>query len=134
MAARSSSASPFAPWTHLVVDMAAVCAASHEVVARRFWMLGTQSQKHPAASMREIKRMGSEKVEATYASASAMGFAALAAGMKFFTSLGLSPAAWRSTRSAAGLARASATVLRTGMRPVSKRVRANAVRLRRKSR
>ena len=134
MASRSGSTPLLAPWTHLLIDMAAVCASSQEVVARRFWMLGTQSQRRPRASMREIERMGSEKVRATYASASAMTFAAMAAGMKFLTSLAWPPTARRGMRSAGGLAQAGATILRTGMRPVRKQVRANVVRLRRKAR
>ena len=133
MAARSSSTLLLAPWTHLLIDMAAVYASSQEVVARRFWMLGTQSHNRPGASMREIRRMSSEKVQATYASASAMTFAAMAAGMKFVTSLALPPTARRGTP-VADLAQATATIVRTGMRPVRKQVRANAVRLRRKSR
>ena len=134
MAARSGSTPLLAPWTHLLIDMAAVYASSQEVVARRFWMLGTQSQRRPRASMREIGRMGSEKVQATCASASAMTFAAMAAGMKFLTSLALPQTARRSARSATDLAQASATIMRSGIRPVKKRVRANAARLRRKSR
>ena len=75
MASSRNVPSLLAQWRNLVVETAGLCMSSQEVVARRFWMLGTQSQQNPAASMRELRQMSNEKVRATFDSASAMGFA-----------------------------------------------------------
>jgi hypothetical protein len=132
MASSRNVPSLLAQWRNLVVETAGLCMSSQEVVARRFWMLGTQSQQNPAASMRELRQMSNEKVRATFDSASAMGFAAMAVGMKFLAGMALPGSARRGSRVAADVAHAGAGIVRAGMVPVRRKVSANAARLRRK--
>jgi hypothetical protein len=131
-ARRNAPLSLTAQWFDLVASITALLASSQEVIARRLWLLGTQAQTKPKAAMREINRMAGEKMQAAFASSNAMGLAAMKTGTKMLRTQGGSTASRRAGARAASPARAAAKVVRAGLSPVRKRVRANATRLRRR--
>ena len=131
IARRRTTDSLASQWTRLMLDSAALGAASQAVVAKRLWFLGTNSHR-PGSSRRELSRMASEKILAGFAAANQMTLAAMSAGVKLIAGLPMVTSEQSNEAFASGIGAAALKVARAGMVPIQKQVRANAARLRNK--
>lgn len=107
----------FAPWFHLLSDLASAQIAANEVVTRRMIGFANASAKGQLASDPELTRMVVEKWAATLSGAAAIPTAIMALAAQPDTMVG-----------------ASATLTRAIMAPTLVRLKANNRRLRRKRR
>jgi hypothetical protein len=126
--------SPLTAWSKLMLDGTAMLMSSQEVIARRLWLMGSAGSKPGKSVEQEMRRMGTEKMSAGMESASAMAASAMFVGAQLGAtvwklSTSASTAAHR-TRAWHELSTASARILGSGLKPISKRASSNARRLR----
>ena len=111
--------------------------SSQEVIARRLWLMGGGGSKPGKSVEQEMRRMGTEKMNAGMESASAMAVSAMSASAQLGAAmwqLSTSPSTVaHRTRALRNLSDASAQILNSGLKPISKRANSNAKRLRRSS-
>jgi hypothetical protein len=103
-----------------------------QVVAHRVGRMAAAGRTPSARDRREFTLMGAEKVAAFYESWMAMGFAALQAQQRLWSSLMVSP--WGRLPSNQALADQTLRILGQGLAPVHRRAVSNAKRLARTKR
>jgi hypothetical protein len=109
--------------------------SSQQVIAQRLLLLGTAGPLPRSSVAKEMRRMGTEKVQAGMESAAAMAASAMAASvqlgdaMRQLATPSTTPA--RKAKALRSICAVNARILDSGLKPVSRRANSNARRLRR---
>lgn len=117
-----------------MTDGAAMMLDSQEVIAKRLWLIGTAGSVPRHSVRKEMQRMGSEKISGAAEATGAMALSSMLAGAKIGAAMwqlvpGSSMA--RQAKAVRKISTAGAHVLDSGLKPLARRTRSNAKRLRR---
>ena len=116
-----------------MADSAAMMFASQEVIAKRLMLVGNAGPKPRQSVKKEMRRMGTEKIRAGMQSGGAMAVSAMLASAQIGAAmwrLSMHPSTANSTKTARQISRAGAKILDSGLKPIARRTRSNAKRLR----